>query len=297
MAMRIPTLLLISALLCCGSLVLGQETLREFQWDSVGVAPVADAALLAADSETPFARLEIRNARPAAKTVTVLVIDDPSLTARRYALRGRVRCAQVDGKAYLEMWSTFPDQKRAYSRTLDARGLARPLTGTAGWREFSVPFYLRDGGAVPVALELNVVLPGPGTVWLGPVQLVQYDGLADPLAPTGAWWGARHAGYIGGIGGGLIGMLGALVGVLAALGRLRRAVVGVCILMVVGGVASLVAGLVAVLGAQPYAVYYPLLLGGGLCALLPAVLLPVILTRYRQAELQRMHALDAGAAG
>ncbi len=295
--MRIPTLLLTSALLLWESPVLGQETLREIQWDAVAAALAADATLLAADSETPFARLEIRNDQPAAKTVTVLVIADPGISAARYALRGRVRCAEVAGNGYLEMWSAFPDQPRAYSRTLDARGLARPLRGTAGWREFSVPFYLRDGGAAPVALELNVVLPGPGTVWLGPVQLVQYDGLADPLAPTGAWWGARHAGYIGGIGGGLIGMLGALVGVLAGLGRARRMVVAICGLMIAGGAAALVAGLVAVLGAQPYAVYYPLLLGGGLCALLPSVLLPVILTRYRQAELQRMHALDAGAAG
>ena len=59
------------------------------------------------------------------------------------------------------------------------------------------------------------------------------------------------------------------------------------------GVASLIAGIAALIDGQPYAVAYPLLLGG--------VLLPIVfgggyrLARraYRESELRKMHALDA----
>jgi hypothetical protein len=55
----------------------------------------------------------------------------------------------------------------------------------------------------------------------------------------------------------------------------------------------LVAGTVALAVGQPYAVYYPLLLGGALCGVLGIVGLVGGRQRYAQAELRRMQALDA----
>ena len=59
------------------------------------------------------------------------------------------------------------------------------------------------------------------------------------------------------------------------------------------GVAALIFGVIALISSQPYAVYYPLLLGGLLAAVIPGVLLPTIRRRYEEHELRRMHAQDA----
>jgi len=57
----------------------------------------------------------------------------------------------------------------------------------------------------------------------------------------------------------------------------------------------LVAGLVALGLGQPYAVYYPLLLFGGILTVVCGGLLPVIRRRYAEIELRRMTAMDLGA--
>ena len=63
--------------------------------------------------------------------------------------------------------------------------------------------------------------------------------------------------------------------------------------MLVLGVAVLVGGVVALVKSQPYAVYYPLLLGGALTAGITAGLFPQVRRRYQQLELRKMQAMDA----
>ena len=57
---------------------------------------------------------------------------------------------------------------------------------------------------------------------------------------------------------------------------------------------SLVAGAIALTLGQPYAVYYPLLLGGTLLTALFGGIWPTIRQGYEQRELRRMAAMDAG---
>jgi MFS family permease len=98
---------------------------------------------------------------------------------------------------------------------------------------------------------------------------------------------------VGGVGGSVIGCLGGLIGTLASLGRARRLAIGLNGLIVVIGVGSLIAGVVALATGQPYAVHYPLLLGGLLCTILPLGLTKTLCRRYEEAELRKMNALDA----
>jgi hypothetical protein len=65
-------------------------------------------------------------------------------------------------------------------------------------------------------------------------------------------------------------------------------------LIVVGAIA-LVLGGVALLRAQPYEVYYPLLLEGVICVTLPAWLIPGLRRRYEELELRKMAARDLSA--
>lgn len=108
-----------------------------------------------------------------------------------------------------------------------------------------------------------------------------------------AWWTAQQAGIIGGVGGGAIGMVGALVGSLSFLvvrGKAKPLMVGLFIAMIAMGLCLLAAGVVALTQSQPSHVYNPLFLGGFIALSVFGPLLPVTLSRYRQADVRRLEA-------
>lgn len=269
-----------------------EEILRELVWEKpVDGSAKLDYAWLAADKDAPFARIQLENAKDAPLSVTVLTVVRPGITSPLYALRGRVRTEGIEGPGYLEMWSHFPDGGQFFSRTLGTGAMA-PLEGTASWRGFVLPFQNKPDGPAPEKLVLNVVLKGKGRVLLGPLQLVQFPPGTDLLAAPGQWFSERTAGIVGGCLGGFVGILGAITGVLASRCRARGFVLGLLKLEMLLGVACLTLGAMAVYRAQPYAVYYPLLLIGVLCIGIPGGLHRHVAARYREGELRKMQALD-----
>lgn len=108
------------------------------------------------------------------------------------------------------------------------------------------------------------------------------------------WWNAQDGNLYGAIGGAALGVLGgclgAAAGVLAPRGKQRGLVMGSMAALVIAGMVVLVIGLVALMQKQPYHVWYPLVLCGGLLTLVLGPLTPVINLRYRQAEARRMDA-------
>jgi hypothetical protein len=108
------------------------------------------------------------------------------------------------------------------------------------------------------------------------------------------WWTAQQGNMIGAIGGSAIGILGGLIGaaggILAPRGIGKLLIVGTMLVVTALGVAVLGAGIVALVESQPYHVYYPLLLCGGIPALVFGSLIPVVLMAYRRAELNRLAA-------
>jgi hypothetical protein len=163
----------------------------------------------------------------------------------------------------------------------------RKLQGSSGWRQFTLPFDA-TGAPPPIRLVVNVVLPGRGVVYLGPLQLV--DGIPGAVGASGSL--GRAAGLFGSVGGGLVGCLGALIGVLASWGRAKRFVTIAIVALAIGGTLAFAAGVVAVSRSQPYAVYYPLLLIGFLATVVPLSLRSSIRRRYEEIELRRMRAHD-----
>ena len=226
-------------------------------------------------------------------TVNVLTLNDPGITAKRYAVQGKVKYSGVEGQGYLESWNHFPGQGRFFSRSLGVGAMA-PLTGSSGWRDFSLPFsIIKDDFPPPGKIVVNVVLPGRGTVELGQLRLLQFGEHEDPTLAPGQWWGGSLAGLVGGIAGSLIGCLGGLIGWLSSRGRARRFVLGTMRLLIVLGLAALGLGVYAVLEGQPSAVFYPLLLIGIICVAVLGGLFPGIRRRYDELELRRMRAQDA----
>jgi hypothetical protein len=292
------------------SLAAGEETLREFSWEKLAAAGELQAGrVIHPDEASAPAELLIENTSGKAQTIHLLTIEDPPITSSTYAIKGHIRYQDVEGTAYLEMLSYFPEGPY-FSKTLAPTGPFGRISGSSDRRPFILPFFMKEGDAARLhKIEVSLVLPGRATVYLGPLRLVQYAPGENPLLGTeqlvrfetsestiladGQWWSDRSAGVIERIGGGFIGCMGALIGCLAGTGRARSFVLSLMKLLLVVGLAVLAAGVVAMALSQPRCVYYPLLLGGGFTAMLMASLLPSIRKRYEQIEMRKMDAMDA----
>jgi hypothetical protein len=114
--------------------------------------------------------------------------------------------------------------------------------------------------------------------------------LAQDPAP---WF--SNPGAVGGLIGAGVGVLGGgiygpLVGILASRGKAKTLVMGYHGLLLLLGLALLIAGLVALFGGQPYRVWFTFVLPGGILTMLMVFLAPVVAMRYREAEQRRLQA-------
>jgi hypothetical protein len=105
------------------------------------------------------------------------------------------------------------------------------------------------------------------------------------------WWTSQDAGYIGAAIGILGGLFGTVVGLSGAMLKSTRAYTLVkyfIFAFAALGAAALLAGVYALIRSQPYHVFYPLLLAGGIFSILPIALLPALRNRLRVMEQRRM---------
>jgi hypothetical protein len=257
------------------STVAAQEPVMEISWATRAPASgqVVDGnALVSADQSGGLFPL--------------IAVDAPDLGRVGFSVRGRVRYSDVAGSGYLEMWSVFADGGRYFSRTLGTEGPMAVVTGTSDWRPFELPFFL-EGSAPPSRLEINVVLPGSGTVEIGPLEVVR---LAE--AGSGAWLPDRAVGVVGAALGSAIGLLGALVGVLVSRNRGRGFVLPVMTAASVLGGVLIAASVAAIPAGQPPGVVFLLFVPGVILATAFGASLPRVRRAYAEAELRRMRAMD-----
>ncbi len=284
---------LLVAVLALASAAPAAETLREISWTGLRDAgQLAAGEALPDDSEMPD-QLKIENPTNEPRSITLLEIENPGITEAQYAIVGKIRYDGVQGNGYLEMWNHFPNGGKFFSRTLGNSGPMKKISGTSPWRDVVLPFYITSGTERPNKLIVNMVFEGSGTVYLGPLQL--QEGLGS-TTPPGQWWDDPTGGLVGGVAGTLLGCLGGLIGLLASLGKGRSLVMFLMAAIALSGCVALAAGVVAVTQSQPYAVYYPLLLIGGLSVVIFGPLRGTLRKRYEQLELRKMEAMDAAAA-
>lgn len=274
----------------------GQETLGEYKWQDLKAIP-AGATLAQVDGRQA---LKIENTNDAPLQVNLLTIQQPKITAAVYMLSGEVRYDSVKGDGYLEMWNFFPGKEGSsegeyFSRTLADSGPLGKITGTSGWREFALPFDHTGSDSPPRRLQVNLVLPGRGTVYIGPVKLIQMPRAksASAMIYPNAWWDGPASAKISGVGGGILGALGGICAALAAKGRGRAFVIGVLVGLSALGAALALGGFIGLALGQPYFVWLPLLFA----ALILLTFCPVNLRRFRkrceELELRRMASIDA----
>jgi hypothetical protein len=78
-----------------------------------------------------------------------------------------MKAADLQGRAYLEMWCRLPGRGEFFSK-----GLHDGVSGTTDWGSYEVPFRLLQGQR-PDLIKLNVAVEGAGTVWIKDVELLQ----------------------------------------------------------------------------------------------------------------------------
>ncbi len=283
---------------------MAEETLHSIVWNEVKAAGnLSGGEVILAKDESKGAILKIDNSKQTEKKTSVITIDNPDIKRAVYALIGEVSYKDVNGKGYIEMISHFPGSGSFFTRTLTRSGPLAALKGSSGWRPFMLPFFMKQGDPEftkqsrgPEKLTISVVLPEGGVVYLSSLRLVQYENNKDPFAlfsrQSGHWWSERTAGIAGGICGTIIGCLGGLIGLLAGKGKARSFVTGLMKTLVACGAIGILSGIIALVTSQPYAVYYPLLLGGGITFIVFGALLGTIRKRYERMELRKIQAMD-----
>lgn len=248
--------------------------------------------------------LKIENTNDTPLRLQLFEISKPAITNVLYGFIGQIKCENVHGVGYLEIWNYFPPQK-IYSSS-DEIGLAHPrfekpkgfpvqkntVTGTTDWKGFMQLFDATGESKPPTRTGIGIFLPGSGTVYLRYVILCQYKDNGSFPVPSNNWWSARQSGLISGIGGSIIGCFGALIGCLAGMGKARRFVLTMTKFFIGLGILLTLAGLIALALKQPYAVWYPLLLLGIILTAVVSMNLRGIKRHYDDLEIRRMNSLD-----
>lgn len=236
------------------------------------------------------ARLRLVHSHPEPRQFALVEFAPPPIADSTYAIRGRVRYSGVTGQGYLELLNHFPGKGVFFTRTLSEGGPMGRIEGTSDWRDFQLPFHQGTLHG-PEKLVMNLSLAGPGTVEITDLEL---HVPADWATAGSSWWSDRIGGLIGGLGGAFLGIfLGGCLAPLAQRGKARRFVTASLIGTTFVCSVILLIGLVALALRQPYNVYFPLLLLGGLGSSLSLVQLRTVQRKYRDSELQRIAALDA----
>jgi len=208
-----------------------------------------------------------------------------------YRITGRVKYANVQGDGYLELWNCFAglpqaSEQRYFSRTIVESGEMGKLTGSSDWRVYSLPFNSRGAPGAPTKLEINLVLPGKGVVYLEPIKLQEFSGARG-------WWSGQTTNLVGGIGGGVVGCLGGLAAWLAAKGKARGFVLGIYRFFFGLGVVCSIMLAVALVAGQPLEVWLIFLLGGAILATVGPTNLRRARKQYEELEMRRMTSVDA----
>ena len=92
-------------------------------------------------------------------------LDDVDVDDSVLVYRANVKTKDVRGKAYLEMYLTFPGRGTFFSQS-DAMA----QSGTSDWTTQETRFLLKEGEN-PSRVQLNLVIDGTGVVWVDDIHL------------------------------------------------------------------------------------------------------------------------------
>jgi hypothetical protein len=100
-------------------------------------------------------------------TILLYTIDNIRIDNAQIFYEAKVKCENLNGEAYLEMWCVFKDKGEFFSR-----GFENAISGTTDWETITTPFMLKEN-EMPDSFKLNLVVNGSGTVWIDDIKLVK----------------------------------------------------------------------------------------------------------------------------
>jgi hypothetical protein len=133
--------------------------------DTEGVISQSDVSVDKGASPDGKNALKITAAEP--RVVRLFETGKLDVEDARLIYRARLKCENIKGQVFLEMWCHFPGKGEFFSR-----GLQNPLSGTTGWVTEETPFFLKKGEN-PDNVKLNLVVNGTGTVWIQDIRLLK----------------------------------------------------------------------------------------------------------------------------
>ncbi|MFT4554919.1 MAG: hypothetical protein ACI93T_003005 [Porticoccaceae bacterium] len=220
------------ALLLTGSAAMAEDHVATIRWSELK----SDGKLVSGEvvqtppesSQSTEEEILVSNDSGQPLLARLVTIESPEISSEsselsrfNYKISGRIRYEGVEQPGYLEMWSHFAVGGAYFTKTVGNSGPMGVIHGESASREFILPFQSNVVSGAPTKLEINLVLPANGKVWISPLKLSETDGnewAANATTAEGAWWGNRTASLIGGILGPLLGIMGAIVGTLSGLG-------------------------------------------------------------------------------
>ncbi|MFH1176670.1 MAG: hypothetical protein V1750_04610, partial [Acidobacteriota bacterium] len=88
------------------------ETLRTLEWTPPAMPP--EATLAGPDRAGGEAHIWVENRSGSRLTIALASLDGSGISTPFWAVRGTVKSEQVQGEAFLELWSIFPDGSRYF---------------------------------------------------------------------------------------------------------------------------------------------------------------------------------------
>lgn len=81
--------------------------------------------------------------------------------------QAKLKCENLEGEAFLEMWCSFTGKGEFFSR-----GLKNKISGNLNWSSAETVFFL-EKGQIPDNVKLNLVINGKGVVWIDDIKLLK----------------------------------------------------------------------------------------------------------------------------
>ncbi len=133
---------------------------------------VVNAELCSVDAASADGRGSIKIILDEAATIPLYEIGDLDIEDALLSYYAKLRTEGLEGEAILEMWCVFEGVGEFFSR-----GLHNPVSGTTDWVD-AVAIFRLEAGQNPDNVKLNLVVTGPGTVWIDDIVLTKAP-LAD----------------------------------------------------------------------------------------------------------------------
>jgi hypothetical protein len=101
------------------------------------------------------------------RTIRLFEVEAPLAAQSLLTYRAKLKTEALAGRAFLEMWCRLPGRGEFFSK-----GFHHAVKGTTDWVSCETPFFLKKGQQ-PDLVKLNLVVEGPGKVWIKDVELAR----------------------------------------------------------------------------------------------------------------------------